>query len=89
MLESAAATPSPGDWLEVTFEAGSRGSLWEQATVRHGGGGGRGAVSVLGDTRLTLRDVTFVDNRDCDISREQDGVVFDLIVEATPFADCP
>jgi len=66
--ESAAASPSPGDWQEITFDdtAGTE-STFSHAILRHGGSDGHGVVHGQSDAQLTLEGVTFEDNATCDL----------------------
>jgi hypothetical protein len=88
LIESAAEIPMAGDWNQVTFKSASDGSLWQHATVRHGGGNGSGAVQVEDDGRLTLESVVFEDTLDCDVDRLQPTPT-DVPATDTPYIDCP
>ena len=72
--ESAAASPSPGDWQEITISTSSgTESTFTHAILRHGGSDGLGVIYVQTGAQITLTEVTFEDNATCDV--EDDGDV--------------
>lgn len=66
--ESVEANPNPTDWRQITIDnSAGTSSTFTWATIRHAGRDGHGAINVENTTRLTLNDVTFEDNGDCDV----------------------
>lgn len=68
-VRSHRSSPAPGDWGGFEIYSSAAGTnLARHADIRHGGSAGNGAFWVQDGTTLTLENVDFSDNQDCDVA---------------------
>ncbi|MGF1467539.1 MAG: hypothetical protein ACFCGT_15550 [Sandaracinaceae bacterium] len=83
-IRSSVIPGVPGAWNQITIaNDAATNTTFTHTTISHGGGGGSGALSVNGF--LTLENVTFSDNAECDIDEASNANITEI---DSPYTSC-
>lgn len=73
VIETVKETPAAGEWRNLRFRDSAEASSFSWTTIRHGGSSTLGAA-IYAEAAVSLDNVTFEDNDQCDVN-DPDGLV--------------